>query len=678
MKKVLAAVLSVSMLAAPCAGLTSVFAEGENVPQMQDVSAMEQVLLTVKSRIGSTDQYTSFDSSTTVRSDGSISYHFIWSKEEEKEVLRVSADSKGNILSYYIYGNEDDREPNRLPEISREFALEQTDAFLKTLLPGRAEKLVLSSTSSAGNDYSFSYEHYEDGVPVHGDNVQVTVATAGEMFSVRSVYVEWTDGEYAVPQEQITKEAAAIAYQGVNAPELRYSKGRDGALYLEYALKGSAYIDAATGEERTIDLPGYEMYPGMNDMAGSGGSQESGKDALTPVEQEEADAVQGLMSSEALEAKIRSAVVLGIEDTQKLTTYQIYKSKDHYFASLRFASEDEKQVTNVRMDAKTGEVYFVSSYGDAAVDEKDVTVDEEAAKGAVNKFLSSYAPTNYAKAKLGSIETAGACAVLHYYQDINGIPYYGNQITVTYNAQTSRIESVYVLWEDVENVPSAEGVLTAQRAYEIFQRTGRFGLTYISSNKKPALVYTMLRSVHLDAKTGDVLNSWGEKNIDQSGQYSDLEGHWAQGIIQTMAENGIIIAAGEFKPDEQISQSTYLELLYKAVYRARDVREDDIYDYMVGQKIITKDEKNPEAAVTKQQALIYLLRMMGYRSAAEIPGIYVCDFADSGEISKQAFGYVAIAKGLGIIQGDGENKFNPTKEMTRAEAASVVYNYLTK
>lgn len=679
MKRVLAAILSVSILAAPCAGWTAVFAENENLPQTQQTSVMEQVLLTVKSRIGSTDQYTSFDSSTAVRGDGTVAYYFIWAKEAEKEVLRVSADEKGNILSYYIYGDEDSREPDRLPEITRDFALEQTQEFLRTLLPERADKLVLSSTASAGNDYNFSYEHYEDGIPVQGDNVQVTVATAGEMFSVRSVYVEWTDGEYAQPQEQISKESAAIAYQKVNAPELRYSKGRNGELYLEYALRESAYIDAATGEEVSKDLPGYGMYP--MEAGGNGSSmQESSKDVLTPIEQKETDEIQGLMTSQELETKVRGAVILGIEDEQKLESYQIYKSQQKYYASLQFAAgEDKKNVTSVRVDAKTGEIYAVSSYGEGDINDTQTgtEIDVEAAQAVVNTFLSGYAPANYAQVKLHDTQTAGACAVFHYCQNINGIPYYGNSITVSYNARTRQIESMYTSWQEIKTVPSAEGVLTAQRAYEIFQRTGRFGLTYISSNKKPTLVYTMLRSVRIDAKTGDILNSWGGKVVDQSGQYIDLEGHWAQGMIQTMAENGITFAASEFKPDEQITQGVYFELLYKAIYRAREAVEEDVYNYMIGQKIITKEERNPEAAVTKQQALVYLLRMMGYRNAAEIPGIYVCDFADSDAISKQSFGYVAIAKGLGIIRGDEENKFHPEKEMTRAEAAAVVYNYLT-
>ncbi|NLZ90417.1 MAG: hypothetical protein GX918_00695, partial [Clostridiales bacterium] len=58
-------------------------------------------------------------------------------------------------------------------------------------------------------------------------------------------------------------------------------------------------------------------------------------------------------------------------------------------------------------------------------------------------------------------------------------------------------------------------------------------------------------------------------------------------------------------------------------------------------------------------------------------GIFVTGFKDQGSISPELVGYVAIAKGLGIVGGSG-GYFNPRASLTRAEAAVMLYNYLTR
>jgi hypothetical protein len=60
---------------------------------------------------------------------------------------------------------------------------------------------------------------------------------------------------------------------------------------------------------------------------------------------------------------------------------------------------------------------------------------------------------------------------------------------------------------------------------------------------------------------------------------------------------------------------------------------------------------------------------------AEIRGIFNINFMDGDSISPELYGYVAIASGLGIVNGNGAN-FMPKKNTTRGEAAVMIYNYL--
>ena len=68
---------------------------------------------------------------------------------------------------------------------------------------------------------------------------------------------------------------------------------------------------------------------------------------------------------------------------------------------------------------------------------------------------------------------------------------------------------------------------------------------------------------------------------------------------------------------------------------------------------------------------------MGITEVAEIKGIYICDFADSSDISPDKIGYCAIAKGFGLVNGS-DGRLYPKNNITNAEALAMVYNYLTR
>ena len=54
--------------------------------------------------------------------------------------------------------------------------------------------------------------------------------------------------------------------------------------------------------------------------------------------------------------------------------------------------------------------------------------------------------------------------------------------------------------------------------------------------------------------------------------------------------------------------------------------------------------------------------------------IYKQPFADVSENT----GYIAILAAMGVVQGDENGNFNPDNDITRAEAAIMVYNYLNR
>ena len=90
--------------------------------------------------------------------------------------------------------------------------------------------------------------------------------------------------------------------------------------------------------------------------------------------------------------------------------------------------------------------------------------------------------------------------------------------------------------------------------------------------------------------------------------------------------------------------------------------------------IISEDERDDDAEVTREEAAVYMIRAIGAENYAKYNDIYVTPFNDVTENK----GYIALLSAMGVLSGDGNGNFNPNREMTRAESIIMIYNYLTK
>ncbi|MGI6703732.1 MAG: hypothetical protein ACOX42_06875 [Clostridia bacterium] len=139
--------------------------------------------------------------------------------------------------------------------------------------------------------------------------------------------------------------------------------------------------------------------------------------------------------------------------------------------------------------------------------------------------------------------------------------------------------------------------------------------------------------------------SWRER----AASYTDIDGHFAENQIASLAEYGISLAGTEFRPDETIAQKDFLRLLAKAAgyYGSFDDDEEleEMYNRLIREKVVTREEKNPDADVTREEAVKFIVRSLKFQDVADIKGIFVTGFKDQGSISPDLVGYVAIAKG---------------------------------
>jgi hypothetical protein len=200
---------------------------------------------------------------------------------------------------------------------------------------------------------------------------------------------------------------------------------------------------------------------------------------------------------------------------------------------------------------------------------------------------------------------------------------------------------------------------------------------------EPVLVYALNGGKpHLmDAFTGNVINYDGTAFKESKPIiYKDIEGSFAEEQIKVLAENGIYLEGDEFKPNAVITQKDFFILLSKTMpYYGKYETQTDIdnmYAYLIREGVVLKEEKAPDAELTREDGVKFIIRAMKYNKIADLTGIFKENtFKDTNEITKGLEGYVALAYGLKIVKGyDGY--FNPKGGLTRAAAAVMLYNYL--
>lgn len=136
----------------------------------------------------------------------------------------------------------------------------------------------------------------------------------------------------------------------------------------------------------------------------------------------------------------------------------------------------------------------------------------------------------------------------------------------------------------------------------------------------------------------------------------------------------------EFKPDEKITQKDFLALLMSIngndiiVLKNNLEQANWVYRNSTQNSIISEDERDDEAAVTREEAAVYMIRATVLKITRNITIFTVSPFNDVTENK----GYIALLSAMGVLSGDGNGNFNPNREMTRAESIIMIYNYLTR
>lgn len=174
-------------------------------------------------------------------------------------------------------------------------------------------------------------------------------------------------------------------------------------------------------------------------------------------------------------------------------------------------------------------------------------------------------------------------------------------------------------------------------------------------------------------------------------EFTDLDNYaWAKDEINALREKGIINgkSATIFAPGDYVTRAEFLKMLM-GVYgitsttadtHFTDVANDWSKPYVIAAyeagiaKGITDTTFAPGNFITREMGAVFAARAMGYK------GIILENisdtFNDDAQIEEYAKLSVYCLKSAGIISGVGDNNFNPKGNLTRAEAAKIIYGIM--
>jgi uncharacterized protein DUF4901 len=694
MKKILLFLLSISII-------FTIFPQKHVNAQANLEEDLEEITTKVKEIFDISYDYKNFSSSVDTYGD-TIRYYLNW-RDDSKDIpdLNILVDKDGNIVSFdKNYKNQDENKLlNTDKKQFKNIALEFIEHIASEKISQISEFKGDRSTNSPWNDfYTIKFNRQIQGVPYYDNKIQVNIdKNKKEVISYSADWdydIDFADKEKAIGinkakkilKDEIGLEIIYKTKYNIESPEENFYKVYD-------FLEGNKAIDAITGE--VINLDYYRNFYG-----GMGATEDLAKEqALTPNEKEEIKKLSGIKSVDEVEKTARESLDIGDEyELIESSLNSSWKNEDEYLWNLFFEKDREKpQGINVSLDAKTKEIMNFYIYQDYT--NKDIILESEEALEIAKEYIKKINPQKYKNIEYIPQNYRNAQEIYNF----NFIRKYGDayveddNINIGVNGTNKSVFSYSQNWYDGE-IPNKGETINKEKAYDIlFEKIG-YELMYVKTydeenlvnsrdnrkNIKVRLVYNTSPNipVNIDAQNGKLLDYSGEEYQDSRiKQYTDIEDSYAKDKIQTLAEYGIGFSGDKFRPKDEIIQKDFVNLLWQAIntYRSKSNSTDEMYKDLIDSGIIKEDEKSPNQKVTKEKAVVLIIRAMNYEEIANLQDIYKEDiFIDWKDIDPKYRGHINLASGLHIIEGniDKSEKINPKKKLTRQDAGNIIYNYI--
>lgn len=181
--------------------------------------------------------------------------------------------------------------------------------------------------------------------------------------------------------------------------------------------------------------------------------------------------------------------------------------------------------------------------------------------------------------------------------------------------------------------------------------------------------------------------------VAQGGSFIDVQGHWAQAFIESLAAKDIIAGYpdGTYRPDRPVTRAEFAAILRKA-FPKQKVRRGaiafvDVPQTYWGYEAIKEAYElgflsgypdktfKPDQKISRVEALVSLISGLNFSGQKQLN---LADYYDdAGDIPSYAINKVAIATEKRVVVNyDNVRILNPTRVATRADVAAFIYQAL--
>lgn len=676
MKKILSILLATVMIVS----VIPVFAD----QTMSD--AMETALISAKTRIDIPEKFSEF-SPFSYEENGKTVYNFRWATEDESSYIQVFCDHLGRINRYYINDNSL-RSEKKLTKLSKEEIFEFGETFLEKILPEAFENendVLINedkSWSVDNNNYSISYKRIYNNRYVKDNIAFLRISVYNDVPYVQRMEVTYNydDGfSTETPLESgVDKYIETFPIELIYQDVYSYNgEDDDSKTALVYRIKDneSGFL-SALNYEVVVEDENNEIYR----YAGMGGgvmeNAAMDKAELTAQELKELENIEGLISREEVDKILKNLPSVSLDEKMELSTYNVTQRDDEYLINVRYKESEGNKYLSATLNGVTAKL--ISLYSDSSYEDLELTdAQKETASQKIDEFVKAVAKEEYAQCKEQGANSTGNEYTKDFDRYVNGIRYISDGIDVKYNVNTGNISSYRLDFEDGKIFEQPVNTVSPETAYKSLLEVSPVENVWVMSDGVYLPCWTLGRyGVEIDAFTGKEYIE--NANIQQdSYQYSDIGGHWAEEKINKLAEIQIGFEGENFYPDAPVTQYDLLRFFAAGIHFKSYLTypQNMLYENFIYDGILTEEEKNPEGQVLREDAFVYMVRLDGLDKVAKLSDIFKVEYADGNLLSEGKIGYPAILTGMNVICGNG-GYLKPKTPITRAEAAVMVYNYM--
>jgi len=704
-----AAMLMLGMCALPVYAAKTSASVSVSEENGKDKEDMRNALTAVKKRYAIPAEYTEFD-----HSEYNGIFNFTWSEPDSGKSLTITTD--GKFITHFYLSDINDSVPVRFGKLSDSELISYAEKHIKALNPDLPYgiSLEISSRSIADSFVGMSFSLTSNGIALKDYSGNITVDR-----DTGKLYILDMDGSFDKKLDLISPanrktdaELDSIIKANMQLePYYGYIYEGDkiyGKLYYDVSFKTDvSELDAFTGKTPSMDsdMKKYGVYDNINryadydvdvaeDIAYETTAAADMNGFFTDEELTALELDETLIQKGDISKYLKDDNIIVFDKDLKLTSAEIEKYCLNSGAKIdcwnaKFTAEKKGSVTtlNVLMNARTGKIISftkdISYDHDVTYRPLSVADGEKLAEKAAKHFAGSdFASFRLTEKPEG--DTFKGSADFVYSRYVNGIKVAGDTITVTVRSNKSvfSYSGDYQADGNVE-FEDASKLIPADKAKE-FAITNNMPETkyYWFFDKDNKIHSYIIRTYNTDfiinGTTGAVVSSfWYIRNETRlTADYSDIKNTDTEKYVKKLADYGIFISnSSAFEPDSFITEKDFLKLL-------SDISSRPVYYYSGSFVEMPAEADLPDsitpsdkAASNRFIAKCYIETLTNYSGLNELNGIFKQPFTDIPETDPDC-GYIAVAKALGYANGNN-GKFDPDKTYTRAEAAKLIYDYLS-